>query len=60
MSDHGTLCQIEAIRLYVEQGYHEPSVADLVELRDASRGLCTALERAIVRAWRLQQDRGAA
>ena len=60
MSDHGTLCQIEAIRLYVEQGYHEPSVADLVELREATHGLCSALERAIGRARRLQSDRGAA
>ena len=59
MSDHGTLCQIEAIRLYIEQDYHELSVADLVELRDATRELHIALEHAISRARRLQ-DRGAA
>jgi hypothetical protein len=51
LSQTHILGQLRAIQLFVEQDFAELSVDDLVQLRDAARETCIAMERAISRAW---------
>jgi hypothetical protein len=62
MSETAILCQLRAIKEFVVErdGWNYVDIDDFVELRDATRDLDAALARAIMRARRLQQDRGAA
>ena len=61
MTDRAILCQLEAIRQRVVWLDHTNygTVDEFIELRDATRELAVAIERAIARARRLQ-DRGVA